>query len=305
MPSSHFLPAVAIQDPDAVAMLCQLQRQVLQVAMPQATSSITTAYVHQPANAPSSSLAPIVLLHGFDSSLLEFRRLLPWLEPNRDIWAIDLLGFGFTESVDMDITPLSIRQHLHSLWQRIDQPIVLVGASMGGAVAIDFTLKYPDSVHSLVLIDSVGLSGNFPLGPFLPWPVLNWSVEWLYVRKHLALQLAQALPWVDASIVDAIRCGLVHQDMPHWRAAIASFTRSGGYTFRPEQLAEVDRPTLILWGESDDMLGTADADRFHAAIPYSELRWIAAGHVPHFEQPRSVAEQICSFNERANYESRF
>ncbi|WAL62424.1 alpha/beta fold hydrolase [Thermocoleostomius sinensis] len=298
--SIHFLPAAtaSIQDADALALLRQLRRSVVQVMLPQKHVSIATAYIHQSAltSFTKSSNAPIVLLHGFDSSLLEFRRLLPCFIADRDVWAIDLLGFGFTEyNSDLSINPFTIRQHLHAVWQRINQPIVLVGASMGGAVAIDFALKYPNCVQSLVLIDSVGLSGNFPIGPFLSAPVLGWSVEWLAFRKQMALQLAQVFPWTDSGLVDAIRCSLVHQQMPTWRQAIASFTRSGGYAFSPEDLTTIQPPTLILWGESDDMLGTDDADRFHRAIPRSELHWITAGHVPHFEQPQSVADRIQQF----------
>jgi pimeloyl-ACP methyl ester carboxylesterase len=296
-----FLPAAtaAIQDADAIALFRQLQRSVMQVVLPQQNISIATAYVHQTAEIfpfTTSAKAPMVLLHGFDSSLLEFRRLLPCLVADCDIWAIDLLGFGFTEyNPELAINPFTIRQHLHAVWQQINQPIVLVGASMGGAVAIDFALKYPNYVQSLVLIDSVGLSGNFPIGPFLDSLVLDWSVEWLAFRKQMALQLAQVLPWANSGLADAIRCGLVHQDMPTWRRAIASFTRSGGYTFSSEDLTAIQTPTLILWGEADDMLGTNDADRFHHAIPQSELHWIAAGHVPHFEQPQRVADRIQQF----------
>jgi pimeloyl-ACP methyl ester carboxylesterase len=50
---------------------------------------------------------------------------------------------------------------------------MLVGASLGGAVAIDFALNYPNWVRSLVLIDSVGFSGSFPVGQFLPHPLIE------------------------------------------------------------------------------------------------------------------------------------
>jgi pimeloyl-ACP methyl ester carboxylesterase len=52
-------------------------------------------------------------------------------------------------------------------------------------------------------------------------------------------------------------------------------------------------PTLILWGESDRILGTKDADRLHRPIPHSQLIWIpAAGHVPHLEKPDLTAQEI-------------
>ncbi|WP_242541856.1 alpha/beta fold hydrolase [Leptolyngbya sp. Cla-17] len=46
-----------------------------------------------------------------------------------------------------------------------------------------------------------------------------------------------------------------------WKEAIASFTRSGGYSDLSDRIAQVTHPTLILWGKADDVLGTADATR--------------------------------------------
>jgi pimeloyl-ACP methyl ester carboxylesterase len=105
-------------------------------------------------------------LHGFDSSLLEFRRLLPLLAGSGDVWAIDFFGSGFTECpTSISINPGSIRQHLLSIVETwIGEPVVLAGASLGGAVAIDFALHHPSWVRSLALMDSVGFSGSFPIG---------------------------------------------------------------------------------------------------------------------------------------------
>jgi pimeloyl-ACP methyl ester carboxylesterase len=51
-----------------------------------------------------------------------------------------------------------------------------------------------------------------------------------------------------------------------------------------------------LWGEADDVLGTDDATKFEQAISGSQLIWIReAGHVPHFDQPQSVAAHLLTF----------
>ncbi len=134
----------------------------------------------------------------------------------------------------------------------IAQPVILVGASLGGAVAIDVALHYPNCVRSLVLIDSVGFSGSFPVGQFLPNPLIELGADWLYFRKHAATSLASVLPMVDPTLVDALRCSLVHQEMPGWKTAISSFTQSGGYADITNRISEVSHPTLILWGERDD-----------------------------------------------------
>ncbi|MBD2108188.1 alpha/beta hydrolase [Nodosilinea sp. FACHB-13] len=299
---ADFLPSSSreIQDRDAIALLQRIQRRVVQVSVRQSTTASATAYAHYSPNslAPVPGTVPILLLHGFDSSLLEFRRILPLLAHRHETWAIDLLGSGFTEyTATLAVNPQTIRQHLLSVVEDwIGQPVTLVGASLGGAVAIDFALHYPSWVRSLVLMDSVGFSGSFPVGQFLPSPLIELGTNWLYFRKHAALAAASVLPILDASLVDALRCSLLHQEMPGWRDAIASFTQSGGYANLSNAIAQVTHPTLILWGEADDVLGTADATRFEQAILGSRLTWVeGAGHVPHFDQPHVVADHLLSF----------
>lgn len=74
----------------SLALVQQIQHQP--VLTPLHETPISTAFVQQGSGNP-----PVLLLHGFDSSVLEFRRLLPLLAPHHQAWAIDLLGFGFTE----------------------------------------------------------------------------------------------------------------------------------------------------------------------------------------------------------------
>jgi pimeloyl-ACP methyl ester carboxylesterase len=78
---------------------------------------------------------------------------------------------------------------------------------------------------------------------------------------------------------------------------LIAFTKSGGYSaFRFKKLAEILQPTLILWGDSDRILGIRDANRFKLAIPNSKLIWIKdCGHVPHLEQPQITAQRILEF----------
>ncbi|MCU0552891.1 MAG: alpha/beta hydrolase [Leptolyngbya sp. Prado105] len=192
--------------------------------------------------------------------------MLPYLTSHSEIWAIDLLGFGFTEPVPLiPVNPQSIRQHLLGILQAwITQPVILIGASLGGAVAIDFTLHYPDWVKSLILIDSVGFSGSFPIGQFLPSSLLELGADWLRFRKQTALKAAATLPLLNSTLIDALRCSLLHQEMPGWKEAIISFSQTGGYADLSDRMGQIQHPTLILWGRSDDILGTQDAARFQA-----------------------------------------
>ncbi|RVW31442.1 hypothetical protein CK203_086775 [Vitis vinifera] len=99
-----------------------------------------------------SNSNPVVLLHCFDSSCLEWRCTYPLLEEaGLEAWAVDVLGWGFS---DLERLPpcdvASKRHHLYQLWKsHIKRPVILVGPSLGAAVAIDFAVNYPEAGKEL------------------------------------------------------------------------------------------------------------------------------------------------------------
>jgi len=262
------------------------------IATPLTAQAITTAYVHQ-----GNSDQPILLLHGFDSSVLEFRRLLPLLAAKNNTWAVDLLGFGFTERANLTFGPSTIKTHLYYFWRTlINQPVILVGASMGGAAAIDFTLTYPEVVQKLVLIDSAGFSAGSAMGKLMFPPLDRLATEFL--RNPRVRNSISRAAYKNKSLasVDAQLCAALHLNMPGWNQALIAFTKSGGYTSFKDKLTQIQQPTLILWGEDDRILGIKDANQFQQAITHSKLIWIKdCGHVPHLEQPQITAEHILNF----------
>jgi Alpha/beta hydrolase family len=101
-------------------------------------------------------LAPIVLLHGFDSSAVEYRRLAPLIAQKRDVYAPDILGWGFSDHTDViSFTPAAKLAHLKSFIKEVvGEPCVVVGASLGGAIAILLATESPELVEKVVLIDA-------------------------------------------------------------------------------------------------------------------------------------------------------
>ncbi|OZH54512.1 2-hydroxy-6-oxohepta-2,4-dienoate hydrolase [Hydrocoleum sp. CS-953] len=241
---------------------------------------------------------PILLLHGFDSSIFEFRRLLPLLATQYQTWTVDLLGFGFTDRLpNLKVNPGAIATHLYSFWKTlIDQPVILVGASMGGAAAIDFTLTYPEVVKKLVLIDSAGLKNNPIISKFIFPPLDYFATEFL--RRPQVRENISRSAYFDKSFatLDANICARLHLEMPGWNQALISFTKSGGYGNFKQKLDLIQQQTLILWGENDKILGTGDAAKLEKAIANSQLIWIPnCGHVPHLEKSQVTANYILDF----------
>jgi pimeloyl-ACP methyl ester carboxylesterase len=280
---------------EATSMALAQQIELAEILTPLSPEPIVTAFVRQ----GGGPAAPTVLLHGFDSSLLEFRRLLPLLAKQAgQIWALDLFGFGFTaRPAGLPFSPESIKTHFYYSWKTlIAEPIILVGASMGGAAAIDFALTYPDAVRQLVLIDSAGLTAGPAMGKLMVPPLGYLATAFLRnlkVRQSISLKAYHDPSYASA---DALSCAALHLQCQGWQQALIAFTKSGGYGSFRSQLSQLQAPTLIIWGDNDRILGTAAATALQQAIPQSQLVWITAcGHVPHLEQPQATAAAIQDF----------
>lgn len=263
------------------------------ISTPLHVEPILTSYVKQ-----GKSDIPLLLLHGFDSSLLEFRRLMPLIPENREVWAIDLLGAGFCErKLDLKYNPETIKTHLYYVWKTlIQKPVILVGASMGGATAIDLTLTYPDMVNKLVLIDSVGLTKQPVMGKLMFPPLDYFATQFL--RNLKVRQAISEKAYYDKSFAhqDALICAALHLDCPYWNKSLISFTKSGGYGYYGDRLDSIKQETLIIWGEDDKILGIKPAEKFQQTIPNSELKWIPqCGHVPHLEKAKITSDYILEF----------
>lgn len=281
-----------LTEPTSIDLVESIKRQGIATSL--SKQVIPTAFVHQ-----GNGGTPILLLHGFDSSVLEFRRLFPLLAANNETWGVDLLGFGFTERIaGVSFSPLAIKTHLYYFWKTlIQQPVILVGASMGGAAAIDLTLTYPEIVKKLVLIDSAGFTAGSAMGKFMFPPFDRFATDFLRNPKIRDRISQSAYKNRSFASEDARFCAALHLNMPGWNQALIAFTKSGGYNSFKDKIAQIKQQTLILWGENDRILGVSNATDFKRTIAHSKLIWIKdCGHVPHLEQPQVTSQHILEFS---------
>ena len=283
--------AIALTESTSIALAQEIK--LASIPTPLSKEDIATTYIHQ-----GNGGIPILFIHGFDSSLLEFRRLIPLLAERQSTWAVDLLGFGFSQrNSSVPLNPENIKTHLYHFWKTIiKQPVILAGASMGGAAAIDFTLTYPEAVKNLVLLDSAGLAKQPAIGKFMFPPIDSFATGFLSNPK-VRQSISQAA-YFDKNFasLDAQACAALHLKCPDWNKSLIAFTKSGGYGSFASQISDIKQQTLILWGRQDKILGTKDAGKFAKAIPDSKLIWIDnCGHVPHLEKPKVTAQAILDF----------
>eukprot|EP00798_Chlamydomonas_sp_ICE-L_P027629 gene27629-7266_t len=172
-----------------------------------------------------------------------------------------------------------------------DRPIILLGSSLGGAIALDFAINYPELISRLALIapqafiDGIGPMSN------LPRPLASLGVSVL--KKEWLRQAANQMSYFNKKKMatrDALLVGRLHTHLPGWMEANVAFIRSGGYAIS-KRLSEVETPTTVLWGRNDEVLDPKlYADKFEATLKNARLVWVEeSGHVPHLEQPEFVA----------------
>ncbi|XP_021299750.1 uncharacterized protein LOC110428282 isoform X2 [Herrania umbratica] len=259
-----FLPKQVeqIKDPFARKLATRIERLPVKVSFSE--SRIMSSCVKP---LVQSKQSPLVLLHGFDSSCLEWRYTYPLLEEaGLETWAVDILGWGFSNLERLGSCDVqSKREHFYQLWKSyIKRPMTLVGPSLGAAVAVDFAVNHPEAVENLVLIDaSVYAEGTGNLAT-LP-----------RAAAYAGVSLLKSFPLRLYTIFLAFKG--------------TSFSTSLDWT-------NVKQKTLIIWGEDDQIISNKLAVRLHCELPNSIIRQIPdCGHLPHVEKPDSVARIILEF----------
>jgi len=246
----------------------------------------------------------LVLVPGFDSSCLEYRRLGPKLAAlGVDVYAVDLLGWGYTQLNDVaSFSAQAKAEGLASFCRIVSEEknggngICIGGASLGGAAAIVVSADQPDLCKGTVLIDAQGfVDGVGPMAS-LPVPLAKLGIN---VLKSVPLRnSANKMSYNDVETFateDALKIGRLHCLRDGWNDALLSFMLSGGFT-PSTKVPQIQSPALVLWGSQDGILEKSFADRFIEELPNGKLQYIdECGHVPHLEQADETASVILSF----------
>jgi pimeloyl-ACP methyl ester carboxylesterase len=240
---------------------------------------------------------PLLLLHGFDSSFLEFRRLAPLLAGQCQLFIPDLYGFGFSPRPSFGhFNPAGVLAHLGLLLEAIGErsatgskgePLGLIGASMGGSVAVELARRHGESIGRLLLLAPAGLTGRpMPLPPLLD----GLGVRFLAlpaVRRGLC-RSAFADPNRDVGPAE-LEIASLHLQAPRWAPALAAFARSGGFAGCGDPLPP--QPLQVLWGNQDRILRGPQKLAAQALLGERIEDLENCGHLPHIDQPQLVAER--------------
>lgn len=252
---------------------------------------------------------PLLLIHGFGGEIWVWEKQVSALSQRYRLYIPDLLGYGYSDRPKVDYTPTffidSIRQLMDHLG--VDRAS-LIGNSMGGGIAWAFALSRPERVDKLVLIDSIP--------PDLVPEVRNPSFRWFLAIRNLPLLPSLAASLHTRGMLRTTLKEMVHDDRLITDAVVerqyqigriagtgrvmTSTARQVGEVKRHEgALAALAKPTLIIWGEQDEVFPVSVGKQLHSLIKTSELLVVKdSGHMPMWERPDETNRAILEFLRR-------
>lgn len=287
-----------LAEPAALSAAAKLAWTPLMLPSPLADGPVEASFISTGVSA-RASVPPIVLLHSFDSSCLEWRRVLPLLEADGlEAYAVCILGWGFADSENVRTVSVEAkRAHLNAFCEQYlsGRPAAFVGSSLGAATIVDFVANHPTAVDSVVCLDpQVLIEGTPPVPSF----AARGGVRLL--RSWPLRSLGQKVAYEDrgkCDTDDAIRVGRLHCTRAGWEEDAIEWLDGGGYKVTRQLPQLAGCRCLLLWGREDRVLPPQDnVPQLVAALPDATFRWVErCGHVPHLEQPAVTARAIAAF----------
>ena len=239
---------------------------------------------------------PLIILHGLFGSLENWRTLSKAFAQSFTVFALDQRNHGrsphsevFTyQAMTDDVREFMIQQSLTSAY--------VLGHSMGGKVAMQFALIYPDLIDKLIVVDiapKVYLPGHDDVFAAL----YSFDPSTLHSRQEADVALARHLP--DLALRQFLLKNLERKDSDTfaWRINLDSIHRNYHEMLKAFTAnGQFSRPTLFIRGASSDYIRDVDFITIREIFPAAELITIPhTGHWVHAEAPREFAQAVFHF----------
>ncbi|MGO4328182.1 alpha/beta fold hydrolase [Cupriavidus sp. 2TAF22] len=248
-------------------------------------NGIRTRYLH----AGSDDKPALILLHGVGGHAEAYVRNLQAHAGHFNVWAIDMIGHGWTDKPD---GPREVSAYVDHVIGVLDTLGIgrasFSGESLGGWVASRLAIDHPERVERLVLNTAGGSQADPVVMERLKtlsmravedpgWDFIKARVEWLMADKRKAfddlIATRQAI-YAQPGMVEAQRGNMVLQDMETRQRNI----------LRAQDYGRIQAPTLVLWTSDDPTADVSEGRRIATMIPGALFTVMdGCGHWPQFE----------------------
>jgi pimeloyl-ACP methyl ester carboxylesterase len=223
----------------------------------------------------------LILIHGLGGFIENWLLNVPALSQRYRVYALDLAGFGLSAKPHLPYSISFFVEFLAEFMQ--DQELAhaaLIGNSMGGGIALQFSVTYPEMVDALVLVSSAGFGSD--VSPALLLAALPVIGEWLTRPNRRRYRQVLRGIFYDPSLVneEMLRLFTRMSSIPGGRrallATLRSLGRQRGFHGRGQasylaQWGSITAPTLIVWGRQDRVLPVRHATVAGKVIPNAQV----------------------------------
>jgi pimeloyl-ACP methyl ester carboxylesterase len=219
----------------------------------------------------------LVLLHGAGDQAATWSAVAESLVSTHRLIIPDLAGHGKSAPQTGPISILQVQRGIEAILdQNRQEPVIIVGNSLGAWVALRYAREHPDRVARLVLVNGGALTGDRPDLSLMPTTRAEAAALWTQLRDP------KSGPVPDYILDDVVRQGQTGpiSRLAQTAAEMPSLVLDG-------KLGEIAAPVDLLWGASDKLFSLAYAGRMQRELRASRLTTLeGCGHVPHVECPK-------------------
>jgi pimeloyl-ACP methyl ester carboxylesterase len=244
---------------------------------------------------------PIVLIHCFSCAIDWWDSMMPLLDRDHRVVAVDLLGHGGSEKPTSGYTIANQDKLLAEALRRLDvSDAEVVGHSLGGTVAVGLAQSAPDLVDRVVIIDtpadhshdSLGLIAGLAFEPVIGEAL--WTIKPDFaVRNGLQVAFAPGFDVPDRFVDDVNR--MTYSSYDESPTGSDEFSREEPLD---ERMRQTGLPLLVLIGAEEQIIDdpVAALAEYARSVPGAETKLIAgAGHSPNVEKPAETARLVLRF----------
>ncbi|HEY9662118.1 MAG TPA: alpha/beta fold hydrolase [Allocoleopsis sp.] len=251
---------------------------------------------------------PLLFIHGFGSALTQWTENLSPLSQSHSVYAIDLIGFGASEKAAADYKVGFWVEQVYDFWRTfINQPVVLVGHSLGALVALTTAVNHPYLTESLILLTLPGsreelLPKGFEFAAKIEsWfatPLLVRPLFYLIRRPSIIRRVLQTIYTDRARVTEELVQAFLTPGFDRGAAQVLarmtkSRTKADFSRTTKELLSIVQVPILLIWGANDRIIPLSWGRQLPAM--HNKLKLVEipdAGHCSYDEQAECVNREI-------------
>jgi len=234
---------------------------------------------------------PLVIIHGGGDGARAWEKNMAELSENYTVYVPDLPGYGHSQPLEGDYYIPEMVEFVDEFAHNLGlKSFYLVGHSMGGGIALNYALKFPQKIMKLVLVSSMCLGREIALWVrVLSVPAICRSIG------KTVIAVLKAVKWVADLILAPVEfMNPMSATSIHLGSKLTTLKEQA--TVFVDRLSEIVMPTLVVWGAKDPIVPVSQAYTAAALIPNCQVKVFEdCGHSVYKQKVKEFSHLLTRF----------